>query len=300
MKILQFYKYVPVENPEKFRKEYLPFLKEVGIKGRIYIGHEGINASLSGRIEQLDKFKEKLVTDDRFSDIRFKYEEAIEHPFRKTQVKIKKEICKFGADVDMSKKGEYVTPKVLDMWYEEKEDFVIVDARNNYESKIGRFKKAIIPKIEKFNEFPKVVPKLVEPHKDKKIVLYCTGGIRCEKATAYLKQNGFEKVYHVKDGIIKYIKESPNKNWEGANFVFDDRMSTTQGNKPLTNCEVCNNPSDIYVNCNYCNKKTIMCRKCQEKTHKNCSNECRENWRIYGVPKSKVQKINREKIFCKV
>jgi UPF0176 protein len=293
LKILQFYKYVPVDSPEKFRKEYLPFLKELGILGRIYIGKEGINASLSGTVKQLDQFKEKLTADKRFSDIRFKYEECFEHPFRKTQVKIKEEICKFGAKVDMSKKGEYVTPKTLDEWYDKKEDFVIVDARNTYESKIGKFKGAITPEIEKFNEFARVVPKVLEPHKEKKIVLYCTGGIRCEKATAYLKQNGFDSVYHVKDGIIKYIEESPNKNWEGANFVFDERMSASQGNKPITNCETCGALSDLYINCNYCNKKTIQCRKCQEKTHKNCCEECEKNWRKYGVPKSKVAVMSK-------
>ncbi len=293
MKILQFYKYVQIKSPEKFREEYLDFCKNIGLKGRIYIGEEGINSSLSGTSEQLDIFKNKLIQDNRFSDIRFKYEECIEHPFRKMQIKIKKEICKFGADVDMTKKGEYVEPKTLANWYEKNEDFVIIDARNNYESKIGKFKNAITPNIEKFNEFPKIVPE-IKKYKDKKIVLYCTGGIRCEKATAYLKQNGFDKVYHVKDGIIKFLEEKPNTYWEGANFVFDDRMSVSTG-QALTNCERCNKTSDIYVNCNYCNKKTIMCRDCQVKTHKTCSVECEKQFKKYGKPKSGVEAMLRIK-----
>lgn len=294
MKILQFYKYVNIDSPKKFRENYLDFCKEIGIKGRIYIGTEGINSSLSGTTKQLEKFRKKLTKDKRFSDIRFKYENCMEHPFRKMQIKIKKEICKFGVSVDMTKKGEYVTPKKLKNWYDTNEEFVIIDARNNYESKIGKFKNAITPNIEKFNEFPKIVPK-IKKYKDKKIVLYCTGGIRCEKATAYLKQKGFEKVYHIKDGIIKYLEDEPNTYWEGANFVFDDRMSVSTGNQ-LTNCERCDKPSDIYVNCNYCNKKTIMCRECQVKTHKTCSKECEVQFRKYGKPKSGVEKLLKVKI----
>ena len=290
--ILQFYKYVLIENPLIFQEEYLQFCKSLGLLGRIYVAHEGINASISGKREQLEPLREKLTSDPRFEGMSFKEEESYGTPFRKMQVKIKNEICNFGYEVNVKHRGEYLEPKELVKMYEKKEDFVIVDARNTYESKIGRFKDAIIPDIENFRDFPSLLPAL-EKYKDKKMVFYCTGGIRCEKATAFLKEKGFPKVYHVKDGIINFVQKYPNTYWEGANFVFDDRMVAHQGNKPITKCEKCGELSDFYINCKnaVCNRRVIMCRPCQEKHSKCCTEECLKVFRNSREHKRELKEI---------
>lgn len=279
--ILLFYKYVEIDNPEKFRERHLRFCLDLGIRGRILVAEEGINGSVSGTEEQTEKYKEYLRKDLRFKEIQFKEDIGIAHPFKKMIVKAKKEIVSFGQKVDLKKTGKYLTAgEFLDIYNNgeiEDGNTIILDARNSYESKVGRFRGAVTPDIKNFREFPKV-KKMIEDKKDKKIIMYCTGGIRCEKASAYLKEQGFEKVYQLQGGILTFGKQFPDTIWEGKCFVFDKRM-TSQINseqRAITKCEICSKDCDLYRNCsnNDCDKLCIVCLDCEEKYGGCCSKEC--------------------------
>ena len=276
--VTSFYKYVSLSNLENFQKEHLDFCNEIGIKGKVLIGTEGINASISGNKEQIKEYKKKLKTYKEFSDIKFKDTESTYHPFRKTIVRIRKEIVTSNFNVDPTKTGHHLSPKELKNMYDKKEDFVIIDARNNYESKIGKFKNAITPKIETFREFTKVIAKL-NKYKNKKIVMYCTGGVRCEKASALLIKKGFKDVNQIDGGILNYIEQYPDTYFEGRCFVFDDRLSIPSGksNNEITLCEKCHIPCGKYSNCMNakCNKLVIHCDECKIQYKDACSKKCR-------------------------
>ncbi|MEK6929002.1 MAG: rhodanese-related sulfurtransferase [Nanoarchaeota archaeon] len=279
--ILLFYKYTYIKNPVLFRAENLLLCKQLGIKGRILIAHEGINGSISGSKEQTEKYKKLLRKDSRLSDIKFKEDLGLQHPFKKMIIKIKKEIVNFGKNVDLRRTGEYLSPaEFLDLYKDENKigkEIIILDARNNYESKIGKFKGAITPDIETFREFSKIAEQLKDK-KDKKIVMYCTGGIRCEKATAYFKEQGFKDVAQLEGGILTFAKEFQDTIWEGSCFVFDKRLKSNVNSKesPITKCELCDVPCDLYKNCRnkICDKYTIICIPCGQKYGYCCSPTC--------------------------
>ena len=278
--ILLYYKFTDIENPEKLAQEHLDFCKKLNLRGKVLLGHEGINGSVSGTKSQTEAYKSKLKSMNEFSDIVFKEEKGISHPFKKMIVKTKNEIIRLDQEVDIEKRGQYISPEEFLEIYKDKdkmENTIILDARNDYESKIGKFKSAITPEIKTFREFPKVAEQL-KGNEDKNIVMYCTGGIRCEKASAYLKEKGFNKVKQLKDGIIHFCQEHPNTVWEGSCFVFDKRLTSNinQKEKAITNCEVCKSPCDLYRNCknSKCDKLTILCQECEKKTHGCCSFSC--------------------------
>jgi UPF0176 protein len=282
VKVLLFYKYIEVEDPVLFRKEHLKKCLNLGIKGRILVAKEGINGSVAGSHEQTERYKEMLKSDPRFSDIIFKEDDAISIPFKKMIVKTKKEIVNFGKDVDLSFTGKNLSPReFLDIYqkYPEKigKDIIILDARNNYEAKVGKFKKANTLNISKFRDFPETIKTLSEK-KDKKIIMYCTGGIRCEKASAYLRQEGFQDVSQLKGGILSFGKEFPDTIWEGSCFVFDKRLvsSINSESKPITSCAHCNVPCDLVKNCaNFeCDSFCTICLDCEIKYSGCCSKQC--------------------------
>lgn len=276
--ISSFYKYVNIEDVEEFQKRHLGYCKELGIKGKVLVGNEGINGTVSGTQEQVEKYEKALINNKLFRDITFKRSISTEHPFKKTIVRIRDEIVSSGINVNMNNTGIHLSPKELKEALDNGEDLILLDARNNYESKIGRFKGAITPDIEIFRDFPKVAEQ-IKDLKDKKIVMYCTGGIRCEKASAYLKEKGFKNVYQIKDGILNYIEQYPDSYFEGRCFVFDDRLSVPSGKntKDITVCEKCHIPSGQYVNCSNakCNYFYICCEDCWDKSGHTCSKECR-------------------------
>lgn len=276
MIVTLFYKYVELTNIEELQKIILERCNSIGLRGRILLANEGINGSVSGGEEQIIAFKDYIMSFPYFGDIEFKDEQTLSHPFKKMNIKLRKEICNFGQTVNLSEKGTYLEPEELLKWYESGKKFTIMDARNNYESKIGRFKGAITPDIETFREFPQAL-KHIEGKENEDVVIYCTGGIRCEKASAYLKQNGFKKVYHIHGGIIRFIQSCPNTVWEGANFVFDKRIVVPSEN-PITACEICNAPCDQYVNCKNpaCDKFTILCPECKHSMNRCCSESCKQ------------------------
>ncbi len=284
--VTSFYKYVNLYNLEIFQKEHLDFCNKIGIKGKVLIGNEGINGSISGNKEQIKEYKKKLKSYKEFSDIKFKDTESNYHPFRKTIVRIRKEIVTSNFNVDPTKTGHHLSPKELKKMYDKKEDFVIIDARNNYESKIGKFKNAITPNIDIFRDFKKVVPK-ISKYKNKKVVLYCTGGIRCEKASALLIKKGFKDVSQVDGGIINYINQYPGTYFEGRCFTFDARLSVETGNKEISICEKCHKPCGEYTNCANikCDKLFICCDECKQEWYNSCSKNCRNSVKIRDLSK---------------
>ncbi len=275
--IASFYKYVPIENPNSFREQHFSFCQSIRIRGRILVAEEGINGSVSGSRNQIDIYEETIKSDSRFRDIIFKEDRGLMHPFKKIVVKVKKEIVRFGQKVDLKNTGKYLAPKEFLELYKQKEEVLILDVRNVYESRIGKFSGAYTSNINTFMEFPKTAEELIS-HKDKKIVMYCTGGIRCEKASAYLVEKGFKNVFQLKGGILAFGKEFPDSVWEGKCFVFDKRLLSSINNEdnPIVKCDICKVPCDLYKNCAYktCDAYCILCLDCERTYGGCCSKNC--------------------------
>ncbi|WP_088105457.1 rhodanese-related sulfurtransferase [Halalkalibacter urbisdiaboli] len=283
-RVLLYYKYVPIENAEEFAHEHLKFCQELGVKGRILIADEGINGTVSGTVEQTETYKKTLREDPRFANIVFKEDEAEEHAFKKIHVRYKKELVTLRLENDINPKektGTYLSPKEF---FEQMQspDTVILDARNDYEYDLGHFRGAIRPDIESFRELPKWVRNNRDKLEGKKILTYCTGGVRCEKFSGWLLDEGFEDVAQLHGGIVTYGKdpEVKGKLWDGQCYVFDERISV-----PINQEEhvvvgkdyFSGEPCERYVNCANpeCNKK-ILCSEENEHTFlRSCSHECR-------------------------
>ncbi len=221
------YKFVPIQNTVRMERHFRRLCNTLGIKGSILVGEEGVNMALSGAPESIATFRKNLAEDMRFNDIEFKDSWSDKIPFRHLRVRIKHEIVTMGVDgVDPGKKcGKYITPKELKNWYDEGKDFWVLDTRNDYEVKIGTFDNAVDLDIETFREFPEKVTQLPDELKKKPMVMFCTGGIRCEKASVFCDENGFDEVYQLHDGIIKYFEDCGGEHWHGDCFVFDDRVA---------------------------------------------------------------------------
>lgn len=305
--ILLFYKFQEIKNPEYFARKQKRFCKKAGVLGKILIAREGINGSISGTKERVEKYKEFLWSLGGFEDVKFKEELAFDHPFTKMHVRIRNEIVSLNKKININKKGKYITPKEFLELYENKEadkgGVIILDARNYYEYGLGRFKNALNPNIKTFREFPKFVEEfkkiLEKDKKNKKIVMYCTGGIRCEKASAYMKEQGFKNVYQLEGGIINFCQQFPNTVWEGKCFVFDKRLMTdiNQNNPPITKCVNCNELCELYRNCKNveCDDLVIICVKCQEKLQGCCSKKCLKEFIDYSRKRAELKKLGHWK-----
>ena len=226
--IISSYKFVTIDNLQLLKAELLNFCNKCDIKGTIIIATEGINLTIAGGESSINNFCTFFKEYSFFEDTKFKISFSDIKPFKKMKVKIKKEIVTFNVNkLDMSQTGTYLNSKGWDQLIT-KEDTIVIDTRNYYEYAMGTFKGAINPHIHHFTELAEWLKgSFKERDKKKNIAMFCTGGIRCEKSTAFLKQLGFEKVYHLKDGILKYLednKENPNSMWQGECFVFDDRV----------------------------------------------------------------------------
>lgn len=280
-KVISFYKYVKIEDPEILMKEHLNWCLENGLKGKVYLAKEGISGSIFGDDELTRKYKNYLKSYKIFEDVWFKETPTDSVAFSKMHVRVKEEIVNSGLrSTKLDHTAPKLTPEQLLKFYEEKKDFVIVDARNWYESKIGKFKNAITPQITHFREWPKVVESL-SAYKDKTIVTYCTGGIRCEKASAYMREQGFKDVYQIDGGILNYVLQFPDTYWEGGMFVFDDRRvfepNTKDELKYTANCHFCGKPTSYHINCHNidCDKILVCCHYCKVEKEYCCSDECR-------------------------
>jgi len=280
-KVISFYKYVDVENPKSLATEHLDWCLANGVKGKVYLAKEGISGSVFGNDEVTSKYKNQLKSYKIFENVWFKETPTDQVAFNKMHVRVKNEIVNSGLNkTSLEYTAPKLTPEQLLKFYEHKKDFVIVDARNWYESKIGKFKNAITPQITHFREWPKVVESLSE-YKDKTIVTYCTGGIRCEKVSAYMREQGFKDVYQIDGGILNYIQQFPDTYWEGGMFVFDDRRvfepNTIEELKYTANCHFCGKPTSYHINCHNidCDKIIVCCHDCKIENEYCCSDECR-------------------------
>lgn len=286
-KTITFYKFTNLQNPKEIMGYFKGLCSALDLKGRILVGEEGINAGVSGKLQDIEKFKEKLKKNKLFNNLNFREHLVEENSYHKLVVRVRKEIVVLGEKVDLKKKAEYVSPKKLKKWIDNNEDILILDTRNNYESEIGKFKNAKILPIKTFREFPNELNKL-EDLKDKKIVTYCTGGIRCEKATSLMKEKGFKNVFQLKGGIISYADEFPNQGFKGDVFVFDDRLNVSTGSdEKLGTCKICNNPCNDFIDCHNldCDKLFICCFECRNKMDNTCCEECKNSNRLRPLVK---------------
>ncbi|MFD2616760.1 oxygen-dependent tRNA uridine(34) hydroxylase TrhO [Terrilactibacillus laevilacticus] len=286
-RVLLYYKYVPIEDHEEFAKDHLKFCKELGLKGRILVAHEGINGTVSGTWEQTQIYMDTLKADPRFKDIVFKIDEAEEHAFKKMFVRPRNEIVSLKLDEDLDPNhitGKHLPPKEF-LKYLQQDDVVVIDARNDYETQIGHFRNAIIPDVKAFRDLPKWIRENLSEYKDKKVLTYCTGGIRCEKFTGFLIKEGFNDVNQLEGGIVEYGKdpEVQGRLYDGKCYVFDERISVpvnrTDEDVIISHCHHCGKEVDRLVNCANpeCNKQYVCCPECEEKYHRSCSDECREH-----------------------
>ena len=230
--IAAFYRFVALPDYQDLRPQIFQRALELGIKGTILLAAEGINATISGTLDNLEAFFAYLAQDERLQEMDTKWSKDENNPFPRLKVRLKKEIVTLGVPVDPTQKvGEYVAPENWNQLISDP-DVLLIDTRNDYEVKVGTFKGAVDPKTQSFGEFPQYVKHNVK-EKKRKIAMFCTGGIRCEKATSYMLDQGFEQVYHLKGGILNYLEKVPAKEslWEGECFVFDGRVAVENGVK---------------------------------------------------------------------
>lgn len=285
-RVLLYYKFVTIDDPVKFAEDHLVFCKELGLTGRILVAEEGLNGTVCGTKEQTDAYMEALHKDPRFADMVFKIDEEDKPTFKKMHVRPRKSIITLLPEDDVNpndKVGQYLKPTE---WYEmmQRDDVIIVDGRNDYEYDIGHFRGAIRPKVKNFKQFPKWIEENLSEYKDKKVLTYCTGGIRCEKLTGVFLNKGFKEVYHLEGGIVTYGKDPEVKGslWDGKCYVFDERIAVkinnTEEDKIISNCIHCGKPCDRYINCTNddCHDQHICCEECEKIYEGFCSDDCRE------------------------
>lgn len=301
---ISFYKYAHIGNTEIFRNHLFIHWNELDVLGRIYVAHEGINAQLSVPADAFETFKAHLDSISFLENVRLNI--AIEQDnksFLKLKVKIRNKIVADGlndATFDVTNKGIHVDAEKFNQLIDDP-DTMLVDMRNHYESEIGHFKNAITPDVDTFRDSLDIIEKDLANHKeDKKLVMYCTGGIRCEKASAYYKHKGFQQVYQLEGGIIEYARQVETKNLEnkfmGKNFVFDHRRGERISEDVIAQCHQCGEPCDEHVNCanEACHLLFIQCESCAEKMDSCCSDSCKE---IHALPYEEQKKLRKGKVF---
>ncbi|MDU0356270.1 rhodanese-related sulfurtransferase [Paraglaciecola aquimarina] len=265
--VCALYKFVSLENFEALRQPLLQFMESNNIKGTLLLAHEGINGTVSGTRESIDALLAWLNADERLNPISTKESLDDTQPFHRTKVKLKKEIVTLGVEgIDPLKTvGTYVKPKDWNALISDPE-VLLIDTRNDYEIEIGTFQNAVNPKTDSFREFPQYVKDNLDPAKHKKVAMFCTGGIRCEKSTAYMKEQGFDEVFHLEGGILQYLEDVPKDDtmWEGDCFVFDNRVAVNHDleKSDYDQCYACRLPiteedklSDVF-------EAGVSCPKC--------------------------------------
>ncbi len=284
--VILFYNYSHIEDPEAFQKSHLKFCQNLGLLGRIIVSHEGINGTLSGLEKDINAYMEYLVQDPRFSETEFKIESSDKHVFPRLSVKHKEEIValKLKDDISLEEKANnYLKPKEFYQLLQEK-DVLVLDVRNDYEYNIGHFKNAINPNVRNFRDLPEWAEQNISLLKDKKVLTYCTGGVRCEKMSAFLKQKGVEEVYQLEGGIVKYgqDEEVQGKLFDGQVYVFDERIVTkvNQHEHVIVGKDYFDQkPCERYINCANpsCNVQILCSEENEHKYLGSCSKECRKH-----------------------
>lgn len=282
-RVLLYYNYTKIENPEQFAKEHLALCKSLGLKGRILVAEEGINGTVSGTIEATQQYMDWMHNDERFKDTWFKIDESEGHAFRKMFVRPRKELVALNLEEDVDPlrlTGEYLDPKAFKEALLD-EDTIVLDARNDYEYDLGHFRGAIRPDIRNFRELPEWIRENKEKFMDKKVVTYCTGGIRCEKFSGWLLREGVENVAQLHGGIATYGKDPEVKGemWDGKMYVFDDRISVeiNQVDKQIIGKDWFDGtPCERYINCGNpsCNRQIITSEENEAKHLGGCCYDC--------------------------
>lgn len=260
------YKFEPLENLDSLIPEFQNKCDELGLKGSVYLSPNGINFSIAGTEIDIETYIKFMEEDSRLRDIPLKKTFSKTQPFRRMKVRLKKEIISLGRD-DINPReltGDYISPKELFEMYEKKEDIIVLDTRNEYETRVGLFENAIDLQLDTFRDFPSAIETLPEEYKDKRIVMYCTGGIRCEKASAVMLKAGFSDVKQLEGGVLDYFKETGGAYWNGDCFVFDERVALDKelNETEYIYCYICREPlsaeekasPDFKINeyCPYC------------------------------------------------
>lgn len=308
---ISFYQYYNIGNPQVFRDHLFVTWDLLDVLGRIYVAKEGINAQLSVPAENFIEFKTHLDSVSFLKDIRLNI--AVEHnnkSFLKLKVKVRDKIVADGLNddlFDVTNKGVHLNAEEFNQLLVDP-NTICVDMRNHYESEIGHFEGAVTPDVDTFRDSLDIIEEDLKNNKeDKNLLMYCTGGIRCEKASAYYKHKGFKNVFQLEGGIIEYtrqVKEQGIENkFKGKNFVFDHRKSERISEDVVSNCHQCGTPCDVHVNCanEACHLLFIQCDSCKEKMNGCCSDECKE---IIALPYEEQKELrkgksNSNKIFKK-
>lgn len=280
---LSFYQYHQIEDPLAFRDQLFRDWSKLGVFGRIYVAKEGINGQISVPTDNFEAFKVAMFSIPFLNGIRLNI--AIDDDgksFYKLKIKVRDKIVADGLNdetFDVTKRGKHLSAREVNELMD-KEETIVVDMRNHYESEVGYFKNAVRPDVETFREALPLVEEMFEDAKDKPIIMYCTGGIRCEKASAYYMHKGFEAVHMIDGGIIEYARQCDEEGLEnqflGKNFVFDERLGERISEEIVSKCHQCGKPSDTHNNCvnTACHILFIQCEECAEKNQSCCSSEC--------------------------
>lgn len=294
--VTTFYQFQTLPHPEQVKFDLQTQAQNLHIKGLIIIGAEGFNATVSCRSHKnFLEFKQFIRDYFQQPDLFFKDSLSHKAPFRRFKVKIREEIVTLGTPELVPGEGinHHLTPAEWNQVLKEEKDFLLIDTRNWYETKIGTFKGAINPGIDKFTEFPEYVEKHQIP-KDKKMLIFCTGGIRCEKGILELQRQGFENVYQLHGGIINYLQQFPHDQYEGECFVFDHRVALDQNLHPTTRyglCPHCGQPSSIQIQCQRCDTQELICEDCAKLEWKKdtCSKNCAYQYELHPEKKAPRQ-----------
>ncbi len=294
---LSFYQYAQIANPSLFRDHLFVILSECEVFGRIYVAEEGINGQISVPDSRLEDFKRAINSIDFLEGIRLNI--AIDDDgksFFTLTIKVRAKIVADGLDdksFNVTDKGKHLSAREFNELTDH-EDTIVVDMRNHYESEVGHFKGAILPDVETFRESLPIVADMLEEDKDKDVIMYCTGGIRCEKASAYMKHKGFKKVYQVEGGIIEYARqvneEGLTNKFVGKNFVFDERLGERISEEVIARCHQCGSECDDHTNCanDACHILFIQCPSCAEKYNACCSKKCSD---FNSLPQEKIDAL---------
>lgn len=267
--VILFYKFVDIGDPKALMEVHKVKCQELGIKGRMLIAEEGINGTFEGEREAIDAYKAFLWADPRFAGMPIKESAGTGTAFPKLKIKVRNEVVTLGAGrFDVAKEtAPELSSEELQKWYENDEDFVVLDLRNDFEIASGRFDKTVDPKLVHFRDLPAKLDELADL-KDKKVLTVCTGGIRCEKATCLLKREGFKDVYQLKDGIHTYMAAYPGEHFKGTLFVFDNRLTTDVVDIPekvtIGSCIFCEKSTEDYYSDDSVrpSRKVLCCKDC--------------------------------------
>ena len=281
--VILFYKYVEIADPELFLDEHRKLCESLNIKGRFIVAREGLNGICEGTPEAINTYVQELTKDPRFNNIHIKYSKGTGTSFPKLKIRARSEIVSLGLgedDVDPNKlTGTHLKPEELHLWFENKEEFVIIDMRNDYEHEVGHFPNSVLPPLKNFRDLPKIISE-IDHLKDQKVLTVCTGGVRCEKASGYLMKKGFKDVYQLDGGMVSYMEQYPAQNFLGSMYTFDGRnvIDYDGGNHPVIGkCKKCGAPTEQYIDCKNesCHGQYLICADCLAKNGKMyCEDRC--------------------------